>query len=182
MRLFIGIPLEKEHQQQIYEKLRPICHLSEFRLVKPENYHITIQFLGETAIQPSILGDSLRVITEGISPFTFTTDNIVGFSCIQKATSIGLSVLPKDSFISIHTQVQEVLHDFGFTPRNSMIPHITVARMKHPVDISHILNDFELDSISQVVTEIVVYQSILQSAGPIYHQLVRLNLKGELNG
>jgi 2'-5' RNA ligase len=182
MRLFIGIPLESDRQELVYQKLHPISHSLEFRLVKPENYHITIQFLGETSIQASILGDALRIATDAISPFTFTTDKIVGFPGMQKATSIGLSVLPKDPFITIRTQAQKVLHNFGFTPGKSMIPHITVARMKHPVNISQVQNDFRLDSISQIVSEIVIYQSILQSAGPIYHQLVRLNLKGELNG
>lgn len=182
MRLFIGIPLDNTIQKQIYQKLIPFHDLSGFRFVTAENFHITIHFLGETIIDHSILAEQLIKVSDKIPSFEFSTQSIIGFPGNQKATSIGLSVFPKDPFIQMKNKIQKVLEQFGFSPGKSMIPHITIARMKHPVNVTDFQKKFGVFALKQCASSFVIFQSILQPAGPIYHRLETLTLKGERHG
>lgn len=182
MRLFIGIPLHTTLQQQITKKMIPYTQMEGFRFGKPENYHITLLFLGETEIKPEILSESLQEVANHFSTFEFSLHQLIGFPSNHKATSMGLTVLPKDPFLHLRESILVHLSNYGFRPGKPMIPHVTISRMKHPANILSLQKKWEYSSIAQTAEMFVLYQSVLQPAGPIYHPLHILKLKGESHG
>ena len=82
MRLFIGIPLRETTQQQIFTKLQTFGNMDGFRFGKPENYHITLLFLGETQINPSLSSIPLSQVPSQVDPIEFTLQQLNGFQPI----------------------------------------------------------------------------------------------------
>lgn len=182
MRLFVGIPFNSGFQAMIFEKCRSLPAMAGIRLVKPENYHVTIQFLGDSSQSVDTIAEPIRNITDNLDSFSFTMDQMIGFPSIQKANTVALSLQPTEPFVLISSQIRSVLSPLGFKTGKTIIPHITIARSKHAINASEWKHLFQIDSLRQVASEIVLYQSILQPEGPIYHRLISLKLKGDLYG
>ncbi|MDP3058329.1 MAG: 2'-5' RNA ligase family protein [bacterium] len=47
MRVFYGAPIAKDVASNIFQSLAPLQRVSGVKLTKPENYHITLRFIGE---------------------------------------------------------------------------------------------------------------------------------------
>lgn len=182
MRLFIGIPLDSGFQAMIAEKCRSIPATMGVRFVKPENYHITIQFLGESSLSVDILAEAIRNSINTIDSFSYTINEMIGFPNIHKANTVALSLQPTEPFAFLSSQIRSALLPLGFKTEKTMNPHITFARSKHSINASEWKHLIRIDPLRQAASEIVLYQSILQPGGPIYHQLISLKLKGDLYG
>lgn len=182
MRLFIGIPLRETTQQQIFTKLQTFGNMDGYRFGKPENYHITLLFLGETQINPSLFIDSLSQVPSQVDPIEFTLQQLNGFPTNNRAVSMGLMVLPKEPFLLLKEKIIDALSVYGFRMGKEMIPHVTISRMKHAVNIQDLQKKWKFTAIKQIADSFVLYQSVLQPAGPIYHQLHRFQLKGVFHG
>lgn len=179
MRLFIGIPLRETTQQQIFQMLQPFAGMDGYRFGKPENYHITLLFLGETEIKPTLLIDSLSHVPSQVNPIEFTLQQLNGFPTNNRASSMGLIVLPKEPFLLLKEKIIKALSVYGFRMGKAMIPHVTISRMKHAVNIQDLQKKWKFTAIKQIAESFVLYQSVLQPAGPIYYQVHRFQLKGD---
>lgn len=182
MRLFVWIPLQETIQQQIFIKLQTFSDMEGFRYGKPENYHITLLFLGETEINPSLLINSLSNVPSEVGPIEFTLQQLKGFPTNKRAFSMGLMVLPIEPFLLLKEKIVDALSAYGFRMGKEMIPHITITRMKHAVNIQDLQKKWKFSAMKQIADSFVLYQSVLQPAGPIYHQLHRFQLKGDFHG
>ncbi|MCF6808632.1 hypothetical protein L3V79_09555 [Thiotrichales bacterium 19S9-12] len=74
MRAFIGIPIDKEASNYIYEQALAYQRKNSsdmLRLSKQENYHITLSFLGNISmLQQLCLADQMRMFDDyKIAPF-----------------------------------------------------------------------------------------------------------------
>jgi 2'-5' RNA ligase len=147
LRAFIGIPLEKPIEELLSDSLVPLKvqlnkNISEahelgpkIRWVKPENWHITLAFLGQISEDEAdhmekILAESLTAA----KPFTTEFKTISGFP--RANSPIIAAVLDNNNaFQKLYEQIQETCKIAGL-PRGHrpFKPHITLARIKHPGD------------------------------------------------
>lgn len=175
MRSFIGIPLNRITQDEIYKVYPKIKNL---KFTKRENLHITLKFLGEIAEDKiekikEIMKNSCREIEK----FKISCNRLSSFPSLTSARVIWVNIINGADIIEkIYNRLENKLSELGFKKENrKYIPHITIARTKNTVDTTNYLKKFEINSL---VESIILYKSNLKPCGPVYTKIFELNFKG----
>lgn len=131
-RLFIAIPLP----QEVKYKLEEWCSEQKTRLdfkkwVHTEDYHITVQFLGDLA--PGRLDELLAALTraaKGIGPLEMEAAGIGSFGRPASPSVLWAGVRGEVAGLeSLHSRVTSENRALGFVPEERRFsPHITLAR------------------------------------------------------
>jgi 2'-5' RNA ligase len=176
-RLFIAVPIDERWREQLTEQ----CTLLQSKLpfqkwTHPEDYHITLKFLGDTTPdQIEQIERLLESITKATSPFELT-ENGWGTFGPDTAPSILWAGLGGDlsSLNSLQHIVDISMADAGFPQENRAFhPHLTIARRykgKSPSPLKQYLPDSPESPIDWYVKEIKLYQSHLQKR-PMYESI-----------
>ncbi len=173
MRLFIGIPLE----EKILNEINNLCYrfkdISKIKIVDKKNFHITLKFLGETDKKniPAIM-NAMEKAFKNEESFFITTNKISAFPSEKKAKVIWFNIDKNfEKIKEIFDKLEKNLVEINYPPeQKEYIPHITVARINKSKDISDKVINLNFEFKSKI-TEIVLYQSVLTSAGPIYSKI-----------
>ena len=126
MRLFVGLDLDTA----IRERLEAFVHQLKqqapgVRFVSPDNYHLTLKFLGETSKVEEIR-NALRKIE--LPQFELKVCD-TGFFPNERAPRVFWAGIEADDGLrELATAVSFVLADLGFEPEASFKPHLTLAR------------------------------------------------------
>jgi 2'-5' RNA ligase len=164
MRLFIAVNFDNEVKRQLLEiqaQLRSQCSGGNF--TRPENFHLTLAFLGETPEEklPSLLQiiENVQALPEA-TPFEISFIHTGCFTHSRKELWwIGAD---KDSpglcrLKTIHSRLIKRLSEVGFSVDNrSFNPHITLGReLKHSRQIALNYNEIKIkvDRISLMKSE-----------------------------
>lgn len=131
-RLFIAVPIPRE----IKQKLDAWCggrkgELQFRKWVHAEDYHITVQFLGDTA--PDRLGElegALKQAAAGTAPFTLEAAGFGTFGRPAGPSVLWAGVRGEVAALeSLHSRVTAANRELGFVPEERRFsPHITLAR------------------------------------------------------
>ena len=178
-RLFIGIPIESEMAVQVAETWRNDLMLNQNRLnwTKPETWHITLFFLGDTPdekidLLQQLIGESFNAIK------AFSTQlNGVGVfpdSCNPRVLWLGLETL--QPLMSAHIKLGDLLRQNRFSFDDKPLkPHLTLARIKSQENrdsFKSLLNQYSQFNFGKVaINRVVLFESILTSQGPVYKPL-----------
>lgn len=165
MRLFVEVPLPEELKEKI-GKLGKEIGQEGIRLVKPQNMHATLKFLGE--VPEKKLADiekKLREIKFG------------SFGCSIK----GVGVFPSESYIRViwvgvesNGQLEKLAEDVmgalkGYGKDDRFSAHITMARVKKKVDVSKFLEKHKNEELGEFeVKGFNLMESVLSREGPTY--------------
>ncbi|PLX00212.1 MAG: RNA 2',3'-cyclic phosphodiesterase [Marinilabiliales bacterium] len=179
MRLFIAIPLPlfslssklPLHFQQQLKK----DHIS---WTKPENFHLTLLFLGETneKLIPEIM-ERLEEITYNFDPFNLTIEKTGLFGSAYDPKVIWAGAEPSGMLQDLHFQIANTMEAVGYkADRQNFVPHLTIGRIKRLNDKKQLQNALDARKaghfFSQRVEEIALFESQLTNEGPKY------NIKG----
>lgn len=181
MRLFLAVWLNQELRQAIHDYLRQLSLNSDgVRWVRPEQFHVTLQFLGE---QPAELiprlNQQLIDLAAGTSSFQLGlgaggcfpergTPRVLWLGLTQGATE--LSALAK----AIGIACANVGMNGDEKPFK---PHLTLGRVKTPSAC------FNQELLRQgvhgnmLVTSFSLVESVLKPSGSIYQDMERFDLK-----
>ncbi|MGG6314264.1 RNA 2',3'-cyclic phosphodiesterase [Paenibacillus macerans] len=131
-RLFIAVPLPKDVKQRLEEW----CSTQKDRLkfkkwVHPEDYHITVQFLGDTS--PERLGEleaSLKRASAGTLPFTLEAAGFGTFGRPANPSVLWAGIRGDGAGLEgLHRRVASENSALGYVPEDRKFsPHITLAR------------------------------------------------------
>lgn len=129
MRLFIGIELPKSFKAELFRAQSEMKALGAAgRFVPEENFHITLNFLGE---QNDVYGlaSAMKSAARGIRPFAL---HLAKYGCFSRADGsvahIGLAGDLKELNV-LHESLVSALLDGGFScERKRFTPHITLGR------------------------------------------------------
>ena len=143
MRLFFCLELGEEVRQVLAEVARQ-CRgsLGDGSWVPPENYHLTVRFLGEVQEErvPELLELGKNAAGEA-QPFGVKLEVLGGFP--QPKAARVLWVGPKaepPEFRELCRRVEEGLRSLGFPPeKKEPVAHVTLARFKNPKDLRVLL-------------------------------------------
>ncbi len=182
-RLFVAIKIHPSETYTIVFKqiLSSLSH-ERIKWVDPSNMHLTLKFLGETdetkipeithVLQKAVANSkpfSLQIADAGI--FGSRYDPKVIWFGIKKHPE--LEKLAKDIFIG--------LQSCNWQPdRQNFVPHLTIGRIKEIKDkplFQQIISRFRTIEIqNEIVTEFILYESILKREGPQYIAISRFAL------
>ncbi|MDD3920215.1 MAG: RNA 2',3'-cyclic phosphodiesterase [Eubacteriales bacterium] len=129
MRMFFAAPLPRDVRRTLSEAQSRLISLSPgARFVPPENFHITMQFIGESnAIAEA--ATACREAVRGISPISLKLGEYGCFSQGSGNTGfMGLTGNCKELEL-LYRSLQTALLEQGFSlGRQRFVPHITLAR------------------------------------------------------
>lgn len=170
MRCFLAFPLP----EQIHSELAWICTgMPHTTWVKPENFHITIQFF------QNLEEKEVEILQEILSSFPT-------FQIVSKVRGLGFFKQPKGSatiwmglenskeIFSIRTKIIDKIKSYGFLTEKKYEPHVTLGRCKQ--FISNRWNSYfesfsNFESSSFILESFCLYKSTLSPSGSIYEEL-----------
>jgi len=179
MRSFVAIEISNNEIINSIRKFQDGIKI-DAKPIESNNFHFTLQFLGE--------------ITEEVSEKIIQALNSIEFSSFSVNLK-GVGVFPKPEFprvvwigtdenggnmlIELSKRVEKVLKPLGFSSDKPFKPHITVFRIKKK--IGNITNELKnkkmIDFGIQEITSIKLKKSELTSKGPIYSDLAEIKTK-----
>jgi 2'-5' RNA ligase len=181
MRLFVGIGLADETRQILGRFVSTLRKTApELRWSSPEQWHITLQFLGETQeTQYSCVVRQLRAVEAKAVEISFA---LPGFFERAKVLHVGVSV--SRTLLALHRQTEGALLPCGYEPEaRDYSPHVTLARGKGrgiSSEFKQLQQTIEKSSRivfpSFVATEFLLYQSISEQPGSRYEVRERFRL------
>lgn len=160
-------------------RLRAGDSRGNIRWVTPENYHLTLAFLGEvpTARIDDVI-DAAYAATEEVEPLHLVAQGIGAYPNMEHArvlwAGLGGDV---EQLIALQAELLERLHAARFAPDTKRFrPHITIARMRRAQPIPARMPLLELFGEWRT-SEIQVIESVLRPNGPTYIPLADIALE-----
>ncbi len=169
-----------------YKKLKINADKKEITIkwVPTENFHVTISFLGDReANQVPLIAEALKETCETFTPFDLKVEGVGAFSNEHDARVLWLGIQNKRYLGEFKNALDEKLVALGlFNPmeERAYAPHLTFARLRNPKSVKDMISPFKRKNFGKInVSEIVLYESTLQGAYPIYSPLLRCQLQGQ---
>lgn len=175
-RCFLALLPETSLHNQLFdyaEQLKPSCAALPLKWTRAEQYHLTVQFLGNLSDEQLIRldRDLSSALTNNDFSFSTSISRISLFPNPESPRILAALVDPNDKLCSLHKLCQ--LPDQK--PLSRYRPHITLAYYKSarrryefsplPVNMTFIANELHLIT------------SVLTASGPVYTELSSYPLK-----
>jgi 2'-5' RNA ligase len=184
MRLFLAIAADDLNfdPKEALKKLRINLNRKEieYRWVPQENYHITINFLGEISKDKI---DPLRLMLEEVSLHhalfhlklhglgVFPSENSGRVVWMDVQNSMALRALQEDC----QSRLLELRYDLN---QKSFIPHLTLARLRSPRNLWDVISPLVNNKFGEMsVRNLVLYESKLSGPFPVYEPLFKFPLR-----
>lgn len=174
----MDLPLSLRHELSGHAKLiAGQDKRQKIRWLPPENYHLTLVFLGE--IESAILSglqfaleqkleaaESVPLTISAITPFPFSRPRIAA-ALVEHTTEL----------LRLQSDVANCVRKYGITPeRRRFVPHVTLGRLKPRAGKSV---DFKARNIllSGIADSVTLFQSELTLDGAIHTALAEIPLR-----
>ena len=152
-------------------------HAAGLRWVAPASYHVTLKFLGWT--RPEVvtaLGDRVGAALGGARAFELETRGLGAFPSGHKARVVwaGIDAHGGERLAELAQRVEDACAELGFgREKRAFHPHVTLARLKVPGDVSELLeSQSEQTYRFSVIDHLVLYESTMKSTGSEYSPLL----------
>lgn len=152
--------------------------------VPPENFHITLRFIGEVP-EPAFdeIAEALwQIQASGFSLKLSGVDKFGGESKKSKARSVFASVKDEGGLVRLAKKIDATLQSIGLEPDHRKFrPHVTLGRLKDtpPSRLGPYITDHAMFSTRLFnIAEFVLFSSQLSASAPLYEPLARFALTG----
>ena len=125
-RLFTGLEIPKEVAQSL-SLLRG--GLPGARWIDPENYHITLRFIGDIDDR---LAHEIASLLDGVRRRSFEVrfGNLMSFGG-RKPRAVVVAVEPIQPLVELQSELERLMQRLGLEPEGrKFIPHVTLARLR----------------------------------------------------
>ncbi len=184
-RTFIALPVTAGPELiSVAEGLRHVLSGERISWVKPDNFHFTLRFLGETpADRVGQIGEALK---SGIhaTHFRLRMTHPDRFGPRKRPRVLYVGIRPSPELIQVRDQVENILENCGW-PALADQPfraHLTLGRirsLKDPDALERALHRCrEMDPGQLIMEKLVYFRSILGPAGPVYSPIAQVNFDG----
>ena len=175
-RLFVGLALPENVRTQLSLLAEG---LPGARWVDPDNYHMTLRFIGEVDRHTAADIDSTlqRIVTP---PFEFSLSGLGTFGHGRKTRAVFARAQPCPALIHLQNKVESAVVRAGQPPEpRKFSPHVTLARFRaaHPGRIQSFVEHHSLfwtDPIT--VDRIVMFESHMGKGGSVYDEIAEYPL------
>ncbi len=186
MRSFVCITLPQELRLLMARTSSQLQRSTTVRAswVPVDNYHITVQFLGE--IDPMLTVELQRRLDERIRPhasFDLTLDCISAFPSVDRPRVLWGGGSAAGAFADLVRSISDAIAPLGFPrERKPDVFHITLARLRGSADPRLVETiraiDAQVEPVSIRVTNVTLMESRLTSRGARYSRLFDVPLRG----
>ncbi|MEQ8508089.1 MAG: RNA 2',3'-cyclic phosphodiesterase [Rhodospirillaceae bacterium] len=170
-RLFVGLALPETVRTQLSLLAEG---LPSARWVDPDNYHMTLRFIGEVDRHAAADIDSTlqRIDTP---PFEFTLSGLGTFGQGRKTRAMFARAQPCPALAHLQSKVESAVVRAGQPPEpRKFSPHVTLARFRaaNPVRIQSFVEHHSLFWTDPVpVDRIVMFESHMGKGGSVYDEV-----------
>ena len=183
MRLFIAIDLSDEQKKALRRlQWRAQEYLAGVKWITPEGMHLTLKFLGDVEAERfSAIRAALAETAAVTAPFIFRPGGVGVFPGVRRARVIWAGLMAgKQALVATAARLEKSLaRDAGFPlERRPLVPHLTIGRMRRPVDEEHVKKFLHLEAAFQTGEKtagaMVLYESRLGRDGAAYTALQKI--------
>ncbi|MFQ5838038.1 MAG: RNA 2',3'-cyclic phosphodiesterase [Thermoplasmata archaeon] len=182
MRAFIAVDFEAS--DRLLGLLKALSSSeARLRVVRPENLHITLKFLGnvDEGMVPSIV-DIMKRSAEGVPPFTVILRGSGAFPSLKSPRVLWIGVEDGDPLVTLAHRLAARLEDLGFPGEKRRFSlHLTVARVKASRgkgELAQLMGDYADETFGeQRVEDMRLKRSELRPSGPLYSDVARVPLE-----
>jgi 2'-5' RNA ligase len=177
-RLFVALELPEDVRRSLDRSLVPWRDaLQGVRWAPPENWHVTLLFLGATD-PDRILGIEARLqdVARAVPAFRTALAGSGGFPSARRATIVWAGVDDAGGHIArLAGSVADALE----TPleHDPFSAHVTVGRARRPIRLPTGFVEERVEAAPFDLTELVLFRSHLGSGPPRYEALRRLTFR-----
>ncbi len=182
-RIFIALKVEAgEILKSTISSLQQSLRDESIKWTSLENIHITLAFLGDTEeLKIDLVSQMLHEKCDGFGVFDLTLKETGVFRNYTNPRVLWIGIEPSETLGRLNAIISAGLRNLGIiTDTMPFNPHLTLGRIKKINDISVLksLVDVYGNSVFQKVqvTEVILYESILQQSGPVYKSINKYSL------
>jgi RNA 2',3'-cyclic 3'-phosphodiesterase len=186
LRLFIALPLPNEvktvlQTQQDSLKLHLSQHDQSIRWTTSEQWHLTLAFLGATNRErlPSIQ-NAMERAAKPIEAFRLETTSLGAFPSLRRPSVLWLGVGGDVGMLqTLQFRLSEALSGMIEPDDKPFKPHLTLARLKQfglGKEVTEAFSQTTTPKQAWSISELCLYQSILESSGARYNIIHRVGL------
>jgi RNA 2',3'-cyclic 3'-phosphodiesterase len=185
IRAFLAIPVSHELVDQLHHGITVLTktHFPTARPVLPDNMHITLKFFAELpAADIETMKNIMDQSAENVTPFQFHPAELSAFPNKSRPRVLWMRTQSDTNTYDCLTQsINEKCRQHNFqTDNKKNVPHITLARIRNPKQISWPSRDIIVKLFDNLpsfdVNSIVLIQSTLLSHGVRYDELYEVML------
>jgi 2'-5' RNA ligase len=141
------------------------------RWVPPENYHLTLRFIGEVASwQAQEVDDALATIRA--KPFELSLRGLGTFEKAGRISALWVGAEKSEPLVFLQAKIESALQRAGLEPeRKRFAPHVTLARTDRspPDKLMAFVQQHNLFRAPPVpVTAFTLFSSLLGKESPVY--------------
>ncbi|MEM8901421.1 MAG: RNA 2',3'-cyclic phosphodiesterase [Bacteroidota bacterium] len=178
-RLFIGASLPESYSSAIQDFVKELPEDAGIRVVPKENLHITVAFFGKVQLEmiPN-LKSLIQVCLKDTQPFSLEVDRWKLAPKAKDPRMIWLSMKRNEKFTSLAHQLIRSFDQVQPTQqfRLKPIPHITIARLRHPLIASEI-NLQHMPPLAPItIDRLTLWKSTLFAEGSVYTEVSSFSL------
>jgi 2'-5' RNA ligase len=189
IRAFIAIDLDPRVSEKLCQAIGELKQLlPAVRWVSPQNFHLTLKFLGD--IDESRVETIGVALVEALCPFSRLSINAKGlgvFPDLRRPRVLWVG-LAGNGLMALAARVESALEPLGFaSEQRPFTPHMTIGRWRQydraPKSLGEALAGWRNREFGEsTVDKVVFYQSVLKPEGAIYHTLRVVALEGKGRG
>jgi 2'-5' RNA ligase len=180
VRVFVGLPVPadvRDHLEKLRLTAREATKTIPGKWVPPENWHITLTFIG--SLDPAQIDRLIELLEEkysGYQPFDALLSGVRWFPGEFKPRMIVAEVQLNAQLLAIKLRSDQAVKAMDIPPdKRSYRPHITLARFNQRLTATHLPEPAsQLAGIR--VDQITLYQSVPIDSGVKYVDLHNITL------
>jgi 2'-5' RNA ligase len=182
MRLFVAMPIPHPAREEILELLTDLRNGDwPVRWVHEEGLHLTLKFFGEVAAERlDVIMEALRFAASGAGPQSLALGELGAFPSRNRPRILWVGVQAPPSLELLQDRIERGSEAIGFPPEGTPFqPHVTLGRVREGQRIPvRGLDDHtgKFQPVPFVGQELVLYESVLTTAGPRYESRLTLDL------
>ena len=184
IRAFLALPLAEAFETSVRPAIEQLkAQYPEVKWVEPSQIHVTLHFFG--GIKPkdiAKISDCVIPVTQKTKPLHLSLYGMGGFPNLERPQVIWAGMVGPisptqgklgmaEALIRLHASLEEQFKTRGFECEGRVFkPHLTLGRIREGKRISFKEIELAPTGVKQV-SEIILFKSVLSSAGPKYEKI-----------
>lgn len=185
VRVFFAVDLPPETKEALYGfmgKVKKRAKSHAIRWTKPENLHVTLQFLAEVRSEhiDAVIQEVSKLITQAAKSTKLTFGEVTVFPNPYRPRVIVLNIEPQEELAALSAIIGKGIQAANYAIEDRPFrAHLTIGRIKQPQGVDlRFLHEFNSPGIEDIeVNEVVLFRSEPQAEGSQYTVLERIALK-----
>lgn len=176
MRIFIALELPDKTRENLSRSAGQLKELAiSGNFVPPQNYHVTLHFLGEVAESDLIYVQSAM---DGVRDMPAPLLSLQQVVTMRGSDAVCARIKQDGALTLLHDKLGELLEKNGFDVEHKAYrPHVTVARRyRSTLPFSEVTKSVDVFNKAFYGTEAVLFESVLRKGAPQYVELYRISL------